>query len=35
MDPQGRLSEMACEHRGTVYTKRYDQPISAWSARVN
>ena len=35
MDPEGRLSRLACEHRGTVYTKRYDQPLTAWSPRVN
>jgi hypothetical protein len=35
MDPEGRLTEMASQHRGTVYTKRYDQPVTAWSARVN
>lgn len=34
MDPDGQLHAMACQHQGTVYTKRYDEPISAWSPRV-
>lgn len=35
MDPDGALQSLACQHPGTVFTKRYDLPLSAWSARVN
>ena len=35
MDPCGQLKSLAYEHAGTVYTKHYDEPIDAWTARTN
>jgi hypothetical protein len=34
LDPAGQLRQLASEHPGTIFTKRYDEPVSAWAKRV-